>query len=138
MALLLIKTEPGDYSWDDLVREKRTTWAGVRNAAALLHLRAARKGDRALIYHTGGEKRVVGLAEVVKGPYPDPEADPPDERRVVIDLAPRKAANPPVTLASIKADRRFADFALVRQSRLSVMPVQEPLAPILLKMAGLA
>jgi predicted RNA-binding protein with PUA-like domain len=117
----LLKTEPSTYGWADLARERRATWDGVSNPVALGHLRAMRKGDEAFVYHTGGEKAIVGIARVASDPYPDPKlADP---KRVVVDLEPVRPLARAVTLASVKADKRFADFALVRQSRLSVMPV---------------
>lgn len=137
MALWLLKTEPSEYSWDDLVREKTAVWSGVTNNAALLHLRAMKKGDEALIYHTGDEKRIVGIATVARGAYPDPDLDPPDPKRVVVDLKPKKKANTAATLASIKSDPRFAAFDLVRNSRLSVMPVPEDLGAVLRSMTGL-
>lgn len=117
----LLKTEPSTYAWGDLVRERRATWDGVSNPTALSHLRAMRKGDEAFVYHTGDEKAIVGIARVVSDPYPDPKLS--DPKRVVVDLEPVRALKAPVTLASVKADTRFADFALVRISRLSVMPV---------------
>jgi predicted RNA-binding protein with PUA-like domain len=117
----LLKTEPSTYAWADLVRERRATWDGVANPSALGHLRAMRKGDEAFVYHTGDEKAIMGIARVASDPYADPKlADP---KRVVVDLEPVRALKHPVTLASVKADKRFADFALVRISRLSVMPV---------------
>jgi predicted RNA-binding protein with PUA-like domain len=117
----LLKTEPSTYAWADLVRERRATWDGVANPSALGHMRAMRKGDEAFIYHTGDEKAIVGIARVASDAYVDPKlADP---KRVVVDLEPVRALKHPVTLASVKADKRFADFALVRISRLSVMPV---------------
>lgn len=121
MANWLLKTEPSTYSFDDLVRDERTTWDGVSNPVALKHLRAMRKGDQAFVYHTGVEKAIVGLARIASDPFPDPKLD--EASRVVIDLEPGRALRKPVTLAAVKADRRFADFALVRISRLSVMPV---------------
>jgi predicted RNA-binding protein with PUA-like domain len=135
VATLLLKTEPTEYAFDDLVRDGRTVWSGVKNAAALIALRAARKGDEAFIYHTGSEKRLVGLAKLTSGPYPDPSAG--DERLVVIDLAPLRALPTPVTLAQVKGDARFSNFALVTQSRLSVMPVPGELDTILRQWAGL-
>jgi predicted RNA-binding protein with PUA-like domain len=117
----LLKTEPSTYSYADLARERRATWDGVSNPTALSHLRAMRKGDQAFVYHTGDEKAIVGIARVASDPYPDPKLS--DPRRVVVDLEPVRALKSPVTLASVKADKRFADFALVRISRLSVMPV---------------
>lgn len=117
----LLKTEPGTFSWADLVRDGRAVWDGVRNPAALGHLRAMRPGDQALVYHTGGEKAVVGVCRVVSEPYPDPKAD--DPRLVAVDIEPVRSLGSPVSLARIKADARFAGFALVRLPRLSVMPV---------------
>ncbi len=96
-------------------------WSGVENNLALKHLRSVNKGDHVLYYHTGKEKAVVGVIEVVKGPYPDPEQD--DPRLVVVDVKPVRRFDRPVTLAEIKSNPKFADFALVRISRLSVMPV---------------
>jgi len=117
----LLKTEPGTYSFSDLTRDGRTCWDGVSNPVALGHLRAMQKGDEALFYHTGAEKAIVGVARIVSDPYPDPTLD--DPRRVVVDLAPLRPLDHPVTLAAVKADTRFKDFALVRIGRLSVMPV---------------
>ena len=121
MAKWLFKTEPDDYSYDDLERDGRTIWDGVKNNWALKNLRGVHKGDQALIYHTGKERAVTGMAEVVSDPYPDPEAD--DPKLVVVDIVPVGTWPQPVTLAAIKADSAFSDFALVRFSRLSVMPV---------------
>lgn len=132
MAYWLLKTEPGDYAYSDLERDGGTVWDGVRNNLALKHMRKMRAGDRALIYHTGKEKAVVGVAEISSDTYPDPEGD--DERIVVFDLRPERSLGRPVTLAEIKADPRFRDFALVRISRLSVMPVPAPLWQRILKL----
>jgi predicted RNA-binding protein with PUA-like domain len=117
----LLKTEPSTYSFADLEREKVATWDGVSNPVALKHLGSMSAGDECFVYHTGDEKRIVGTARVVKGPYPDPKAT--DPRLVVVDLAPGKRLERPVTLAEIKADSRFAGWELVRIGRLSVMPV---------------
>jgi len=117
----LLKTEPGTYSFSDLTREGRTCWDGVSNPVALGHLRAMKKGDEAFFYHTGAEKAIVGVARIVSDPYPDPKLD--DPKRVVVDIAPLRPLDTPVTLAAVKADSRFKDFALVRIGRLSVMPV---------------
>lgn len=142
MATFLIKTEPGDYSYDDLVRDGRTSWTGVANTAAQMHMRTIRTGDECLVYHTGNEKRIVGLARVVRGAYADP-AHPGttargEPRRVLFDIEPVKpATSDAATLAAIKADARFADFALVRQGRLSVMPVPPRLDRALRTLAGL-
>ena len=121
MAYWLFKEEPTHYSFDDLVRDKRTVWAGIENNLALIHLRNVTKGDRVFFYHTGDEKAVVGIMVVVKGPYPDPKQT--DPRLVVVDVKPVARLDRPVTLAEIKANGKFADFALMKNSRLSVMPV---------------
>ena len=121
MSYWLLKTEPTTYAWADLARAGRAVWDGVKNPAALGHLRGMRPGDEVFIYHTGAEKAVVGVARVAAAAYPDPKAG--DPRLVVVDLEPVRPLAAPVTLAAVKADRRFADFALVRVPRLSVMPV---------------
>lgn len=134
MAYWILKTEPDSYSYADLTRDGATVWDGVANNAALIHLRAMAPGDAALIYHTGDERRAVGLAEVVRGPYPDPKlADP---KLVVVDVRPAGELPRPVELAAIKADPFFADFALVRQGRLSVVPVTAEQWARLMAMAG--
>jgi predicted RNA-binding protein with PUA-like domain len=130
----LLKTEPEEYSWEDLEREGRAPWNGVRNATALIHLRKMKAGDEAFIYHTGKQKQVVGVARVVSQPYPDPEAG--DERYVMVDVEPLRRLDHPVTLKAIKADTAFAEFALVKISRLSVMPVPAALWNRIAKMAG--
>jgi predicted RNA-binding protein with PUA-like domain len=121
MAHWLLKTEPDDYAFDDLVRDKRCVWDGVTNALALKHIRAMKKGDTALIYHTGKEKAVVATAQVVTDAYPDPAGD--DDRVVVVDLKPGQKLKHPVTLARIKDEPDLKDWELVRIGRLSVMPV---------------
>jgi len=121
MAFWLLKTEPSTYSWGDLVKAKRATWDGVKNPTALRNMREMKVGDLAFIYHTGDEKAIVGIAKVVKAAYPDPKAG--DESLVVVDLEPVKPLKAPVTLASVKADKQYAAWALVRIPRLSVMPV---------------
>ena len=125
MARWLLKTEPATYSWDDLAKDKQTTWDGITNAVALKHLRSMNKGDLALVYHTGNQKAVVGVAEIARGPYPDPGED--DDRLVVVDLRPRKKLKQPVTLSDIKADPAFAGWDLLRIGRLSVVPVPDPM-----------
>ncbi len=117
----LLKTEPGDYSWDQLERAGRVLWDGVRNPAALRNLGAMKLGDRVLVYHTGDEKAVVGLAEVVRAAYPDPKY--PDGKLVVVDLEPRARLGRPVTLAAMKALAEFRESPLARQGRLSVVPI---------------
>jgi predicted RNA-binding protein with PUA-like domain len=117
----LLKTEPGTYSYDQLERDGKTAWDGVRNSVALMHLRAMKPGDQLLIYHTGAVKAVVGLARVAGKPYPDPKEH--DPRLVVVEVVPAGRLKAPVPLATIKADPGFADLPLVRMPRLSVMPV---------------
>jgi predicted RNA-binding protein with PUA-like domain len=130
----ILKTEPTTYSYDDLTREKRTTWDGVKNAVALKHIRAMRRGDQALIYHSGKEKAVVGLAEVVSDPYADPEQN--DPKLAVVDLEARKPLPRPVALKAIKADPTFKDLGLVRMGRLSVMPATPTQWKRLLQLGG--
>jgi predicted RNA-binding protein with PUA-like domain len=130
----LLKTEPESYSYADLERDGATVWDGVANNAALMHMRAMQPGDAALIYHTGDERQAVGVAEVTSAPYPDPSAD--DSKLVVVDVRPLRRLARPVTLAQVKADPAFADFALVRQGRLSVVPVDEAQWARLLELAG--
>jgi predicted RNA-binding protein with PUA-like domain len=119
----LVKEEPTHYGFDTLVKDKKTVWSGVRNALAQKHLRGVKKGDRIFYYHTGDEKAVVGIAKALSGPYPDPEDA--SGTYVAVDIAPVKRLPRPVTLAEIKADAAFRDFALVRIARLSVMPVTD-------------
>ncbi|MCA9502995.1 MAG: EVE domain-containing protein [Myxococcales bacterium] len=117
----LMKSEPFKYSWDDLVRDGRTHWDGVRNYEARNNLAAMKKGDLALYYHSNEGKEVVGLVEIVGEAYPDPTTD--DERWVVVDVAPRTAFAEPVSLATIKADPELSEIALVKRGRLSVVPI---------------
>ena len=121
MAYWLAKTEPGEFSYADLEQMGRERWNGVRNFVALKHLRQMELGDLVFIYHSGEEKAIVGVAEVTSTAYPDPAAD--DARYIVVDLIPRYRLEHPVSLKRVKADSSFADWELVRQSRLSVMPV---------------
>ncbi len=117
----LVKTEPTTYSFDDLTRERSTTWDGVRNALAQQHLRAMRKGDEVLVYHSGRDKAVIGRARVTRAPFPDPGASA--SSMVAVELAAGHRLKQPVPLAAIKAEPAFDGIALVRISRLSVMPV---------------
>ena len=117
----LFKEEPTHFSFDDLMKDGRASWSGVRNPLAQIHLRAVRKGDRVLYYHTGNEKRVVGIARAIGDPYADP--DDKAGRRVAVDIAPVRELKRPVTLGEIRATKSLAKFPLVRISRLSVMPV---------------
>ena len=130
----LIKSDPEDYAYDDLVRAKRDVWNGVRNNQALIYLRQMQKGDQVMVYHSGKDKAVMGLAEIVRGPYPDPEAG--DEKWVVVDLKPTTRLPRPIPLSVIKADKAFARFQLVTISRLSVMPVPPDLWKKLCEMGG--
>ncbi len=117
----LLKTEPTDYSYDRLEQDGRTCWDGVSNPAALKNIRAMKSGDRAFLYHTGKEKAVVGVVEIATAPYPDPGAR--DSRLVVVDIEPRARLGRPVTLGEIKALPAFEGSPLVRQGRLSVVPL---------------
>ncbi len=141
MTTFLLKTEPGEYSFDDLVREKRSVWTGVSNPQALIFIRSMKKGDQAFIYHTGDEKAIVGLAKVVSDAYEDPKQpgknDKGEPKHAVVDVSAVKAVKKPVTLAEMKADAKFKDFVLLKNSRLSVMPVPETLVKMILKLAGL-
>ncbi len=117
----LVKSEPEAYAWSDLVRDRKTDWTGVRNYQARIHLNAMRRGDRVLFYESVTTKAVVGVAEVTKTAFPDKTADEPGW--VAVELKAVSALAKPVTLAQIKADRALADIPLLRQSRLSVMPL---------------
>ena len=130
----LFKEEPTHYSYDDLVRDGKTSWTGVKNPLAQKHLRAVKKGDQVFFYHTGDEKAVVGIAKAVGDAYPDP-ADK-SGKLYAVDVAPVKKLKAPVTLASIKADGRFASFPLTRMPRLSVMPVSDDEWRAIVAMAG--
>lgn len=134
MSFWLLKTEPGTYGWDDLVKDKKTTWDGISNALALKHIRTMKKGDLAILYHTGDERSAVGVAEVASAPYADPKAD--HEKLVVVDLKPKKKLPEPVRLDQIKSDKAFAGFDLLRIGRLSVVPVPEAMWKRLMKLGG--
>jgi predicted RNA-binding protein with PUA-like domain len=123
MAHWLLKSEPFKYSWDQMVSDGRTHWDGVRNHQAAANLKAMRVGDHAFFYHSNEGKEIVGIVEIVREAYPDPS----DEagRFVMVDVAPVSPVKTPVTLAAMKADPRFTDLALIRQSRLSVVPVSD-------------
>jgi len=129
----ILKTEPGTYSFDDLLRDKVTRWDGVSAPAALNSLRAMKEGDAAFIYHTGDVKAIVGLARIASAPYADPKLD--DPKRTVIDVAAVRPLVSAVPLSAIKADPRFKDLGLVRIGRLSVMPVSSDQWKALLEMA---
>jgi predicted RNA-binding protein with PUA-like domain len=132
----LVKEEPTHYGWDELVKDKKAVWSGVRNALAQKHLRGINKGDRIFYYHTGDEKAVVGIAKALSGPHPDPEDA--SGKYVAVDIAPVKRLPRPVTLAEIKAEPAFKNFPLVRISRLSVMPVTDAEWARIERMAGKA
>ncbi len=135
MAWWLLKTEPTVYSFDDLVRDRRTVWDGVTSNAALKNMRAVKEGDEAVVYHTGDERAAVGVARIASAPYPDPRAR--DSRLVVFNVTPERRLPRPVPLAAIKADRAFAASDLVRIPRLSVVPLPDALWRRLLALAGL-
>lgn len=121
MNYWLLKTEPSTFSWDDLVRDKKTGWDGVRNFQARNNLKAMKKGDKAFIYHSMDDKSIIGIAKVTRAHYPDPS----DENWVAVEIAPLKKLKNPLTLAQIKGDKRFTNMVLVKSSRLSVQPVKE-------------
>lgn len=130
----IVKTEPSTYSFDDLARQKAAVWDGVKNSLALKHLRSMQVGDRVLVYHTGDEKAVVGVAEVTRAAYPDPKQQ--DPKLVVVDLKAGTRLTRPVPLAEIKKDKAFADLALVRIGRLSVSPMAAEQYQRLIRMGG--
>lgn len=136
MAYWLVKSEPGAWSWDDQVRDGITAWTGVRNYQASNFLKAMKLGDRCFFYHSVNEKRIVGIVEVAREAYPDPTAD--DPRWVCPDLKAVCAVPHPVTLADIKADPRLAELPLIRQSRLSVMPIDDESWALICAMAKVA
>lgn len=122
MNYWLVKSEPFKYSWEKFLEDKRTFWDGVRNYAARNHLRGMKKGDLVLWYHSNEGLAVVGIAKVAKEAYQDPTTE--EEAWVAVDLVPHKSLKKPVTLAQIKADKMLKDIYLVRQGRLSVMPLK--------------
>lgn len=130
----LLKSEPSAYSWEQLVKDGRTGWNGVRNYQAANNLKAMTAGDRAFFYHSNDGLDIVGIVEIAKEAYPDPSDK--TGRFVMVDVKPVEPVKHPVTLAQIKAEKKLADFALVRQSRLSVVPVTDEEWRLLCKMAG--
>jgi predicted RNA-binding protein with PUA-like domain len=134
MAYWLVKSEPSSYSWEQLVKEGRTFWSGVRNFQASSNLKAMKKGDRAFFYHSGEDKAVVGIAEIVKEYYPDHTDE--SGKFGMVDVIPVAALPKPVTLAQIKAEPKLKDLVLVRQSRLSVMPIDEKSWKVICAMGG--
>lgn len=135
MEYWLLKTEPEEYSFADLEKEGRAVWDGVKNNWALKHLRSMKSGDRALIYHSGKEKAIAGIAEIVSAPYPDPVLG--DIKRTVIDVRAVRKFSGDIRLKKIKGDPFFKDFLLVKFTRLSVMPVAPKFWRKLLSMEGL-
>lgn len=123
MAYWLLKTEPDNYSYFDLEQDGNTVWDGVNNPLALKHLRTMLPGDLAFIYHTGKERQIIGIAEIISQPYADPKLD--DTKRAVVDIQAFRKVSRPVTLTQIKQDEKFAEFDLLRLQRLSVVPVSD-------------
>ncbi|MCZ6523205.1 MAG: EVE domain-containing protein [Alphaproteobacteria bacterium] len=136
MAYWLLKTEPGDWSWDDQVKDGTAEWDGVRNHQAAGNLRAMKAGDKAFFYHSVKEKRIVGVVEVVKEYYPDPSD--PSGRFGMVDVKALEPLETPVSLRQIKDDERLSHLALVRHSRLSVMPIDAKAWKLICKLGGVA
>jgi predicted RNA-binding protein with PUA-like domain len=134
MSRWLVKSEPSTYSFDDLVRDGRTVWDGVRNNAAALHLKAMRSGDEVLFYHSQDGKAVVGVAKVAKEAFPD--ASDPGGRFVAVELTPVRPLKAPVELSTMKANPALSGMAMIRQSRLSVSPVTDGEWAAIMEMAG--
>ena len=134
MAYWLVKSEPSAYSWDQLVKDKQTCWSGVRNYAARINLRAMKKEDEVLYYHSNEGVEIVGIAKVVKEAYQDPTIN--DDRWVAVDIKAHKQLKKPVPLAVLKTDKRFANMDLVRLGRLSVQTVKPEEWEMIMKMAG--
>ncbi len=135
MNFWLIKQEPSKYSWGEFLKDKSTYWEGVRNYQARNNLAAMKKGDLAFFYHSVVGKEIKGVAKITREAYPDPTTD--DERWVVVDLKPVKTLKIPVTLEDIKGHNKLGDIALIKQSRLSVMPIKSAEFKIILKMGGI-
>jgi predicted RNA-binding protein with PUA-like domain len=130
----LVKSEPTVYSWDQLAKDKQTTWDGIRNYAARIHLRAMKIGDEVLFYHSNEGMEIVGIAKVFKEAYQDPTTD--DANWVAVDLKAHKKLKKPVNLLQIKSDKRLKEMALVRIGRLSVQPVSEKEWNLIMELAG--
>lgn len=135
MAHWLVKSEPSTYSWQQLVKDKQTTWDGVRNFAARLHLKNMKKGDEVFYYHSNEGTEIVGIAKVSKEHYQDPTTD--DTNWVSVNLKPVKAIKKPVSLAQVKEDKRLKNMALVRIGRLSVQPVTDEEWDVILELGGM-
>lgn len=134
MAYWLVKSEPSVYSFEQLMKDKQTVWDGIRNYAARIHLRAMKKGDRVLFYHSNEGTEIVGIASVAKEAYQDPTAD--TDAWVAVDLKAVKKLKKPVTLNQVKGDSRLSQMALVRLGRLSAQPVTDEEWKIIMEMAG--
>ncbi len=134
MNYWLVKSEPSSYSWEQLNKDKKTSWTGVRNFAARTHLKNMKKDDEVFFYHSNEGMEIVGIAKVIKEFYPDTTAQ--DGNWITVDLKPYKKLKKPVSLTEVKADKRLADMPLVRIGRLSVQPVSEKEWKIITEMAG--
>ena len=134
MNYWLVKSEPSAYGWDQFVKDKKTTWDGVRNYAARTHLRSMKKGDEVFFYHSNEGMEIVGIAKVDKEAYQDPTTE--DTNWVAVDLKPFKKLKKPVSLSQIKADKHLKEMALVRIGRLSVQPVAEKEWKLIMELAG--
>ena len=134
MPYWLVKSEPSVYGWDEFVKDKQTFWSGVRNYAARINLKAMKKGDEVLFYHSNEGMEIIGIAKITKEFYQDPTTE--DTNWVAVDLKPVKKLKNPVTLSQIKADKRLQEMALVRLGRLSVQPVTEKEWKIIMDLAG--
>ena len=135
MNYWLVKSEPFKYSYEQLEKDKQTFWDGVRNYAARNHLKAMKKGDEVLFYHSNEGLEIVGIAKVAKEAYPDPTTD--EDAGVVVDIKPYKLIKKPVSLVQIKADKRLANMALVRLGRLSVQPVTDEEWKVIMELGGM-
>lgn len=131
MSYWLVKTEPGTYSWDDLVKDTKTVWDGVRNFQARNHIKSMKKGDTLFIYHSGEGKEIVGTAKITKEHFPDPK----DKDWPVVEIAAGKKLKHPVSLSTIKATKKLANMVLVRSSRLSVQPIAEEEFNLIMEMS---
>jgi predicted RNA-binding protein with PUA-like domain len=134
MSHWLVKSEPAAYSWEQLVKDKQTRWDGIRSYAARIHLKAMKKGDEVLFYHSNEGLSIVGIAQVAKEHYPDPTSE--DDAWFAVDLKPFKKLKTPITLDTIKKDKRLAEMALVRIGRLSVQPVTEKEWAVIMALGG--
>ena len=134
MNYWLLKTEPSVYSYSNLEKDKKATWDGVTSPGGLFNIKQTKKGDLAFIYHTGDEKQVVGIAEIISNPYVDPKANNP--RLYVFDIKPKMKLKNTVTLATVKADKRFKDSRLVNEGRLSVQPMPKELWDIIIDLSN--